>query len=222
MGLEALPSTGLLDSGAFGASFNGAIQVTIWFLNLAMLPIIALIAAMVLYYFTGEKKKADEFMPRMMGQVYRLFVYIWLFLISLFAYSGVHQMFDFILKSILPERDTFGFGSTEPDSIQFVQGLMLTLLMLLFAALIIMLNRKVVEQTKQGSELIVRFFAGFGLVIFSIILFVSSSMFITEFVNYLDDTELGLPSGNLTGIIVSSIFFGIYLMKSMKLLKKEK
>lgn len=223
MGLESLPTTELFDSsyaGLLGGALGGVIELVLWFLNLALFPVLILVVSLVLYYFTGDKKKADEFMPNLMSQIYRLFGYVWLTFIAFGAYVGISQSVNYLLTEILPEKETFRV--VENDPINLVKGVMLTLLMALFAALIVMLNRRVVEVSKIGSTMSVKYFVGAGMILFSFILFVSSISFVNEFVAFLDDTDMGLPAANLTAVIVSGTFFGVYLMKGMKILKAEK
>ena len=69
-------------------------------MGLIMLPIFVLAACFVLYYFTGSEKKADKFIPNLMSQAFRSFNYVWLYIISLFAFFGLTLILSFVFGEI--------------------------------------------------------------------------------------------------------------------------
>ncbi len=186
-------------------------------LMMPVLPFILVLIALVLYYFTGEKKRADEFMPKLMAQLIRIFSYTWLLIVSVGAFVGVTQVLYYVFANILPAPRYLD----EVDSEILVKGIVLLTLMAGFAAAKIMLNRYSVRISKVGGSVSTKVFVGFGMMIFSILLFTSSIATFMNIVDFFYDQDLGIDSNSVALMFSSLGFFLLYLLKGVRVLNIE-
>ncbi len=211
-----LPVTAL-----YGASSGGAILSLLNIIGslmiLSVFPFALLLIALVLYYFTGEKKKAEEFMPKLMAQSIRVFSYVWLLLISFGTFIGVTQVLFYVFANLLPGSRFF----EEPDSQVLVQGLVLVLLMAVFAVGKVLLNRYSIKVSGVGGSVSTKLFITFGMIIFSILLFISSISVFMNVVDFIYDNRSGIDASGVAVMFSSLGFFSAYALKGIKVLQSE-
>jgi len=174
--------------------------------------------AYVLYYFTGNEKKADGFMPSLMSQALRTYHYVWLFLSSLALFWGFMQMLYYIFSKIFPEA---GGRDADVDSMVFIKGFILLLFVGLFAGAHVFINRKAVEISGIGGTVSTKTFIAAGLILFSVVTFASGWMAIMNVVNYVDETSNGLSSYTFAVFFSALVLWSAYLGKAWMVLQKE-
>lgn len=226
-GLESYgaPTTVSSPLEQLGFASGGLFSLVATVLSMIMLPFIFIMIALVLYYFTGDKKRAEGFMPFLMSQLLRVYNYFWLFIISLVAYFGLQDVVSAILKAILPASKSFsvvgGDSKNEFDSQTFVKGIVLLILMALLAGFKVFLNRKSTELTKMGGSVSTKLFLATGLFVFSLLAFVSTLTSIDSILGYLYDKSDGVNSSSLAMMIASVTMLSLYLVKSWQVIKGE-
>ena len=207
----------LSESALYSGSIVSMLSVFASLLFYLMLPIFLFLFALVLYYFTGNNKKADEFMPKLAAQSVRIFSYVWLLIISIGAFLGISQSLYYIFASILPASE-FALSS---GSETFTKGVVVTILMACFAVGAVFLNRYSVEASGVGGSISTKIFASIGLTIFSILFFISSITTLTNLVDFTSNTSVGIDSSSVSIMLSSLGLFVAYLVKVAQLLKAE-
>jgi MFS family permease len=187
--------------------------------SFALFPLALLLVALVLYYFTGEKKRADDFMPRLMAQVFRIFDYTWLFIISVVAFVGTNMFVSPIVEAILPDPK---FGANDDfESKTLVKGIVLMLLMLVFGLVKILLNRRVQTISGVAATVTPKVVLFFGLVFFSVLSFMFTIASFMNVIDYFYETDLGIDAMLVSLMLTSMAFTAVYVSKSYMVLKRE-
>jgi hypothetical protein len=209
-------SVGSNPASSIGA-ISSAFQLLETIMAVFIFPFALLLIALVLYYFTGDKKKAEDFMPKLMAQSFRVFSYFWILIISLVAYMGLNQILNYILSQVLPE----GRFSNEVEAETLVRGLVLVLLMAVFAYGYKKLYDYSADVSSVRGSVSTKIFLSFGLIIFSILTFFSSISTFMNFVDFAYDTDGGVSAGSVAMLLSSLTFLSLYLVKGIEILKKE-
>ncbi len=212
--------TGGSTANALSSLFSGIIVFGVIYVLVIIIGLVGL--GFVLYNFTGEKKKAEEFMPRLAGYGMQAFYYIWLFIISLFLFNYLSTTLQLILQGIFPSKGLFGFGGASSfDSQSFWQTIILIAFMGAFAFGLNRLNKIVLKISKKGVDITAKMFYLSGMVTFSIILFVSGANLITSIASY-NSSFGGAVLFTAVSYVVTSIgFFALYLSKTLTLVRGE-
>jgi len=218
---EPLPATTLGTSGlGSGLGFGGILGVISPFMSLIMFLVALIFIALVLYYFTGNNKKAEGFMPNLMSQSFRIFYYVWMYIVSLAAFGAVASMLTEILEEILPEAARARASEFEGET--FFTSLVVFLFTLIFAAVLFYLNRAVVTTSGVGGTVSTKTFLTFGIVTYSIVYFVSTLLVVSEFMAYLYDTDMGLSANTWSWMFAGLAFLGVFVARGMMVLRNEK
>lgn len=192
--------------------------------SIMFLPFFLIGLGFVFYYFTGDKKKADDFIPNLMSQGMRLFSYTWLLLIAFVGFLSLNMMFGSVLSVILPSAEpTYSFMEEDNDfdSKSFVQGIALLIISIATAAGTILLQRKSLEISKIGATISAKIFYVSGMVIFSLVAFFSTVGTVMNIIEYLYENSYGIDSSAVSVMISSIVLFGLFVSKGFETLRKE-
>lgn len=215
--MELLSDSAASNPGAAIGAVSSIFQLLEMIMAVFIFPFALLLIALVLYYFTGDRKKAEDFMPKLMAQSFRVFSYFWVLIISLAAYMGLNQVLNYILSQVLPE----GRFSAEVESETLVRGLVLLLLMAGFAYGYKRLYDYSAKVSSIRGSVSTKIFVSFGLVVFSILTFFSAINTFMNFVDFAYDTDRGVSASAVAMLLSSLTFFSFYLVKGVEVLKNE-
>jgi hypothetical protein len=206
-----------MDSISYG---SGSFFVDIFFgiAGLLILPVVILGLAFVLYFFTGEKKKADLIQPHLMGYSLKVFAYVWMLIISFIAQILGFLVVNYILSSIV------GQGRFNTSDMLIIPLIMLAVMfLLLFGAM--KLNRSVVKETGRGAGFPSKIIFSVGLVINSIVAFLSGFSTLGSILNALFGSSAyyrpTVEPEAISLFIVSLAASLILYAKAMQIVKRE-
>lgn len=205
-----------MDSLLYG---SGSLFADIFFgiAGLLTLPVLILGLALVLYFFTGEKKKADLILPHLMGYSLKVFAYVWMLIISFIALILGYMVVNYIVSSIV------GQGRYNSSEMLIIPLVMLAVLfLLLFGAM--KLNRSVIKKTGRGADVPSKIIFSIGLVVNSIIAFISGFFTLGSILNALFGSAYYRPTvepGPVSVFIVSLAASLIFYAKAMQIVKRE-
>lgn len=173
----------------------------------------------VLYYFTGDKKKADEFMPVIMSQSSRVFSYFWMLIISIVAYSSTYAILYYVFGNILPKAERYG---VDVEAITLVQGIIVALLMGVMFYAVWQFSEYTAKVSGVKGTVSKKLFLTAGLVIFSVIFFTATIGTFTNVIEYFYDADGGVDAGMVASMFGSLGFMLAYGFKVIQTLGAEK
>lgn len=192
---------------SFGlASFIGA------FAWLLIFPLFFFLLAVVLYYFTGDKKRADEFMPHLMTVGFRIFGYAWMFGFSLVAFASLNSVLGLIFRS-------FGGSRLQTESLLSNVGV------LILAVVLIYIMRRLVnaaqKMTNNFGTVSTKLFLLVGISTYSVFFIVSIFQFVSIFLSGIISSASVLDGDNIALLLSSMLFVGTLFFRIWKVLVKE-
>lgn len=192
---------------SFGlASFIGA------FSGFIILPLFFFLLAIILYYFTGDKKRADEFMPHLMTVGFRIFGYSWILGFSLIAFMSLNSVLGLIFRS-------FGGSRLQTEALLSSAGI------LALAAVLIYTMRRLVNtaqrMTNNYGTVSTKLFLLIGLAAYSIFFVVGIFQFVSIFLSGLVSSMSVLDGENIALLLSSMLFVGILFFKAWRMLVTE-
>ncbi|MDQ6984734.1 MAG: DUF5671 domain-containing protein [Candidatus Dojkabacteria bacterium] len=205
------PTTGL------DMAFSAGLAVINSLLSVMLFPIALAMFGLVLYYFSGNKKHAEEFMPRLMKVGTRINNCAWLLIGSISAFVGLQMVLSYLFEVILPDENAY----LEIESETFVRGLVYLLIGLMIMAFHYYYNTIIkAEDVKEGT-VANKVFINLGVVIFSVLSFISIFIVAGNILDNMYEKADFLSADSLAVLFSSLIFWGMYIMKSYKMVKKE-
>jgi hypothetical protein len=182
------------------------------FAGLLMLPLFFLFLALVLYYFTGEKKRADEFMPHLMTVGFRSFGYTLILGFSLVAFASLNSALGLIFRS-------FDGSRLQTESLLSSVGVLILAIALIYAM------RRLVNtaqnMTKNFGSVSTKLFLLIGLSTYSIFFVVSIFQFVSIFLSGIISSASVLDGQNVALLLSSMLFVGTIFFRIWKVLVKE-
>lgn len=212
---ESSATSGLLSLFGLSASLYSSVVVFIYLLAIVTV-------CLVLYYFTGNDKKADKFFPNLMGQSLRVFSYVWMFLSSIAFFAGLTMVFFWMFDNVLPDSKGILASGKDAEWDILVKGLLIMAFALILIGVKFMINRMVVKTSGIGGTVSTKIFVSLGLVLFSILMFVSGLSFLLNFVDYLKESKAGLDPMTWSIFFSSFLLLSAYMAKAWMVLKEEK
>lgn len=182
------------------------------FASFFMIPLFFVFLAIVLYYFTGEKKRADEFMPHLMTVSLRIFGYMWMFGFSLIAFISLNSSLGMIFRS---------FGGKRLQS----EALLSSIGVLLLSVGLIYVMRRIVNTVQKMSNnygsVSTKLFLFGGLATYSIFFIFSIFQFVIQFLSGLSSSSSVLNGENVALLLSSMILVGALFFKVWQVLVRE-
>lgn len=215
MGFEEATALSALGGGAelFSGVFALLGDIVGFIGNVFLLSLLGL----VLYYYTGDKKKADEFMPSIMRLSVRVTSFVWSGVAAIVAFLGLNSMLHYIFDEVLPGDN----GYFDVESETFVRGLVMVLVAVVIFALHYAINFMIETAEEKKGTVATKYFVTFGLILFSIIFFVSFMTMVNNWVDVAYDDAPYVSSGNVATTLAGGLFWAIYMFLANKLMKNE-
>lgn len=183
-----------------------------------ILPFLLLLAlAIILYFFTGEKKKADLILPHLMEYSLKVFAYIWMLIISFVALVPAFMVVNYIVMAIMGQGDY-----SSPNMIIIPLIILIALMLLIFGAM--KLNRFVIKKSKRGSDITNKIIFSIGLIVHSLITFVSGLVSLASILNAIFGSSLHRSEVDTVSVsifIVSLAASLVFYSKALQIFKRE-
>lgn len=208
-----MPTTGLVDYSYGAYNPFGFAYLIGMITGPFMLVAFFVFLALVLYFFTGEKKRADDFMPKLMTVSLRAFAYGWMFVAAMVAFASTSSVLGLIFNSI---------GGKKMQSEMLLGGLGM---IVVSAGVIFLMHKLLVSAQKMSNNYgtySTKLFLFTALTTFSVAFIVSIYQFVGTFLAALATSKSVIDGNNVAMLITSMIFFSAVLYRIWKVLPSEK
>lgn len=201
-----------------------------------IIPVLAL--GFVLYYFTGTKKFGEVIMKNFMRVSLKTHNFVWMFVGTITAYSGLNKALTYIFSEILPEAESFSSSlsisdydydslgrSSTPDVVDdktLVVGLVYLFIGLLVFSLHLGANYMILTKKEQKGTFLTKLFVVAGMITFSVMIFSGLLSLANSLIDYSYDTDLGMDASPFAMFFASLPFVTFYVAKGLYVFKRER
>jgi hypothetical protein len=205
-----------------------------------------LVLGTTFFYFTGDKSRGKKVVNNLMRVGIKTYNFVWMTISIFTLFIGMTVVADFVLEKALPEPAASGSSITSQDylfdtpSSNFgldeseeereereneernkaaLIGVIITIISAIVLLISIGFNYLIMNEKEKKGTLITKLFASNGLIIYSILAFISLGTFLVNVVEYSFDSEVGINSGPLAMFFISLpiwVGFAAYAYKVLR------
>lgn len=167
----------------------------------------AIVLSIVLYFFTGDKKKADELFPNLSGIGIRIFLHVWMFITSVIGFIGITIVLDYIFSLL-------NVGSNASPLTMLIGFILISISALIMIGLVAA-RRFFIKRTGDAGEISYKLVMIKGSVGFSIISFVTIFLTLINLVQIILNDRATSFNHTILAIGLSSTVWAIFFSRKL-------